>query len=486
MSTPANYPSDLGDHAVFTYFFYWYDTETKTHLGPHGPSLTDDPLTDEPPDTPAITWRGTAWFKNQIEDMIYAGVDVILPVYWRGECCEWWSRPGINNLATALEEVRLSGKTPPAVAMFYDLTSAEDLDLTNKADQDIIYQDISFFYKSIPHAYWARTSDNRPIIWLWSGVEKYKSSFFNFITEDFKNEFSEIPFIVFGNVSVSNDPEEELKGYDALAPWNGQNPDSSSKQIFAISPGMDDRWILSRGNTTFIDRQNGDYYRQGWAKAILCKTPWVTIETWNEFHEATDIAETKQYGRKYLDITHELSPYFKQGILPDNLRLTSEYSGKNSVDILMEDPIKEDGINILPSMGDGRYEAVTESGQSGVRMQFNDPNAGGYLYFMVDDGFYFNQHQKIEVNVTYFDEGYGQISLEYDKADCASDWNPDAMFALGGIIQRGNTKTWKTATIVLSDATFVGHENGGADFRLGANNGQPALISSVQITKVQE
>jgi hypothetical protein len=137
-------------------------------------------------------------------------------------------------------------------------------------------------------------------------------------------------------------------------------------------------------------------------------------------------------------------------------------------------------------MGDGRYEAVTESGQSGVRMQFNDPNAGGYLYFMVDDGFYFNQHQKIEVNVTYFDEGYGQISLEYDKADCASDWNPDAMFALGGIIQRGNTKTWKTATIVLSDATFVGHENGGADFRLGANNGQPALISSVQITKVQE
>jgi len=38
------------------------------------------------------------------------------------------------------------------------------------------------------------------------------------------------------NVSVSNDPEEELKGYDALAPWNGQNPDSSSKQIFAISP----------------------------------------------------------------------------------------------------------------------------------------------------------------------------------------------------------------------------------------------------------
>jgi len=135
-------------------------------------------------------------------------------------------------------------------------------------------------------------------------------------------------------------------------------------------------------------------------------------------------------------------------------------------------------------MGDGRYEAVTESGQSGVRMQFNDPNAGGYLYFMVDDGFYFNQHQKIEVNVTY-------LMKDTDR----SHWNMirrivpvigilDAMFCT-----RRDYSTWqykrpgKLQLLYLVTPTFVGHENGGADFRLGANNGQPALISSVQITK---
>jgi hypothetical protein len=35
------------------------------------------------------------------------------------------------------------------------------------------------------------------------------------------------------------------------------------------------------------------------------------LETWNEFHEASDIADSTQYGRTYIDLTRRLISQFK-------------------------------------------------------------------------------------------------------------------------------------------------------------------------------
>jgi hypothetical protein len=38
----------------------------------------------------------------------------------------------------------------------------------------------------------------------------------------------------------------------------------------------------------------------------------VVIETWNEFHEGTDIADSREYGRQYLELTRKYVDQFKQ------------------------------------------------------------------------------------------------------------------------------------------------------------------------------
>jgi len=40
------------------------------------------------------------------------------------------------------------------------------------------------------------------------------------------------------------------------------------------------------------------------------------IETWSEFHEGTEICETKEYGRQYIELTRKYSDMFKKGEAP--------------------------------------------------------------------------------------------------------------------------------------------------------------------------
>ena len=46
------------------------------------------------------------------------------------------------------------------------------------------------------------------------------------------------------------------------------------------------------------------------------------IETWDEFHEGTDIAESKEYGRQYIELTRKYSDLFKSGRKPSWPRLS--------------------------------------------------------------------------------------------------------------------------------------------------------------------
>jgi hypothetical protein len=484
---PGNFPPAVGSRAIFTYYYYWYDIVTKIHLGPHRPSANEDPLTDEPVNLSDVTWRGTKWHRQQIEDMIYAGIDVFLPVYWDGGGNQRWAQGGIESLAQALEEVRLAGQTPPAVAMFYDTNSIAGMDLTLKENQLHIYEDISFFYRTVPRGYWAITEGGQPIVWIWSAapLRNYDPTFLTTVSELFLNDFGSPPYFVVGTDFVLMKPDQPFEGFDALASWNSMNSHSFTAQFAAVSPGMDERWILSREQDVSIDRENGDYYRRGWAQAMICNTPWLVIETWNEYHEATEIAETIQYGRQYLDMTHRFSQYFKSGQMSPELSLASPFSESSSIQIILDEKNQEQGISMNKSEGDGQHEVASQSGLTGRIMNFGE-STGGYLYFRVDDGFYFNQPQPIEIQVEYFDEGFEPVFLEYDAAPCASNWNAEGMYKQVLLAYRQNTKTWKTATLVLTDAYFTGHQNGSADFRLASFNRQPTLVRQIVITKQKE
>jgi len=483
---PAAYPAPLGARAVFTYYFYWYDYVTGAHLNAHGPAI--DPQTDRPVQDPPVTWRGTAWHAKQLLDMAYAGIDVVMPNYWGDTEQELWPRRGIVTLAQALERVRLAGTTPPAVAMFYDTESLRGHDLRTKAARDAIYDDVRFFFRTIPRPYWALTEGSRPIIWFYgaSWLSGYDSRFLADLATRFARDFGPRPYIILEASWPGGVPT--LKGYDATNYWVGPQTPAWTDTIASVVPGYDEHWIAGRKPPwRVLPREGGAVYRRSLAAATECGVPWLVIETWNEFHEATDIAETVEYGRLYLDITHEYAAWFKAGGLPAGVRIETPYTDSPSVSVVLGASDVSRGLTLAPSEAGigGLHVPVEEAGQAGRRTVFRPPGSPpeAYFYFRVDDGFYFNRPQDVRIDVTYFDQGTEPIYLQYDADPCASNLGAGTTFKRTTLAYRADTKTWKTASIVLRDATFTGAQMWN-DFRLVTQGGQPLTVGSVTVTKL--
>ena len=483
---PAAYPGPLGARVLFTYYFYWYDTVTGAHLGAHGPAI--DPLTDRPVPDPPATWRGTAWHAKQLMDMAYAGIDVVLPNYWGNAERELWPRRGIVTLAQALDRVRTAGTTPPAVGLFYDTESRRGLDLRTKAGRDAIYDDVRFFFTTIPRRYWALAEGSRPIVWFYGAgpLGGYDSAFLADLATRFARDFGAEPYIVLEVGWPAGVPG--LTGQDATYKWIGPQTPVWTDAIASVDPGFDERWIAGRAQPwRVLPREGGAVYRRSLAAATACGVPWLAIETWSGFDEASDIAESVEYGRRYLDITRTYAAWFKAGALPAGVRIETPYADSPSVSTVLGASDVSRGLTLVPSTRDdaGLHVPVVEAGQAGRRTVFLAPDAPeAYLYFRVDDGFYFNRPQDVRIDVTYFDEGTQPIYLDYDAAPCASAWNAETMYKRTTLASASDTKTWKTASIVLRDATFTDHQNQAADFHLVALDGQPLTVGSVAVTKL--
>ncbi|HLO31340.1 MAG TPA: DUF5010 domain-containing protein [Anaerolineales bacterium] len=483
--TPGSFPTALGNRAVFSYYFYWYDVIS----GEHTESLTNVPI-----DSTTMSWRDVNWHKRQLEDIIYSGIDVILPVFWYDEGSNTWSHPGLEKLAEALEQTRLEGKNPPAVAMFLDTTSSKGKDLRLQTEQEYVYQNIHFFFTTIPRDFWALSENERPILWFYVSYfpAAFDQGFIDYIYARFEEDFGVRPYLVFekswdyptetvNGRQVKNTRAKHLQ-YDASYSWGGSLAPNASTQIVSIGPGYDDHTVPDRIPPSFTDRKNGDTYRSNFVYATYCGSPWLAIETWNEYHEATEIAETTEYGRQYLDLTREYTKYFKAGSVPEDLQ--GSYAKANTVSILLGDTNQESGLSLVPNHGDGQHTPVTVGNVAARQtIPHKDGTRGAYFYFFVDDGFYFNSQKNIEVTVTYFDNGTEPIRLQYDSAKCGGSSDGSKIYQSTVLVKRHNTQTWQIASIEISDATLAGNQNFGADFRL-ATATTPLIVSEVKIRKV--
>ena len=59
------------------------------------------------------------------------------------------------------------------------------------------------------------------------------------------------------------------------------------------------------------DRQGGAYYEDQLRQAVRSGRHILAAETWNEFSEGTDIQETVETGRQYIDLTRRYVDQFK-------------------------------------------------------------------------------------------------------------------------------------------------------------------------------
>jgi hypothetical protein len=478
-SVPAPYPQPLGDKAVFTYYFYWYDPQD------HIFNMTDAAI-----DYKTMSWQDVDWHAKQLRDISESGIDVILPIYWYGSYELHWSQGGAKKLAEALELVRSQGITPPSVGLFMDTTSSQGVDLRQEKEQDYFYSQLKFFFTTIPQEYWARAEGERPIVWFYGAnwPAAFDQSFIDYLYRHFEQDFGVRPYLVLEN--SWDYPTETIDGiqfrdynalrlkYDAGYSWGGAISPMFSPRIASIGPGYDDHAVDDRDPPTITNRMNGELYKQNINMAIQCGSPWLAVETWNEYHEGTDIAESLQYGRQYIELSQEYLNYFKQGLLPESAQANLFGS---LILFSASSPDQSQGLSIGPSAGDGLYKQQDIAGFPAVVTLPMEPNApASYLYFQVDNGFYFNQPQPVAITVMYFDEGYEPIEIHYDTAQCGSAFNPDTMYRSIRLVTRRNTLTWKTAVINISNATFAGNQNWASDFRL-VTWLTPLTISEVRV-----
>ncbi|NIA31135.1 MAG: DUF5010 domain-containing protein, partial [Actinobacteria bacterium] len=314
--TGESFSSD--DDLVFTYYFYWYDIYSGAHIW-DDPRHTDDAMQDHPFSMEDFSFKSVAWHKRELLDMMEAGIDVVLPVYWgAARTMKSWSVEGLGNLVKAEQELIAEGKKPPRIGMFFDTTTLSHgeyvlkeadgpTDLTTAFGKAFFFKHVRDFYSLIPPSLWARI-DNQPVVWLYAAgfAKNYDQSLIRYVDEHFSSSFNELtPYIVrevSWNLNTQND-------YAWGAALNG----AQIQGVAAVGPGYNDSAVPGR-TTPIRDRENGEFYRLNWAKVLASARHFVVVETWNEFHEGTDICNSREYGRTFIDITSNFTAKLKQSV----------------------------------------------------------------------------------------------------------------------------------------------------------------------------
>ncbi len=109
--------------------------------------------------------------------------------------------------------------------------------------------------------------------------------------------------------------------YDVYAPirdntyleqfWKIKAQSEKFNQIMVagVAPGYNDTVVRS-GNAPF-SRENGKFYHDRWCDAISMNPDWISITSWNEWHEGTEIEPSIENGDLALNQTKDYIHQFK-------------------------------------------------------------------------------------------------------------------------------------------------------------------------------
>lgn len=463
-----------GERVVATHYFYWY----------RWPDAHFDQLRLHFPDEREVSYESAAWHRGEIEDVLAAGIDALLPVYWGA--VDHYDKPdvafsvrGLPALVEALDGVAAAGRRPPRVGMFYDTTTLLDdtrgagprggrSDLRTSAGRDVFYRTIRDFFCQVPPRHWARI-EGQPLVVLYSAgfAGGWDQEAFDQVARRFEREFAGLrPFIV-------RDASWTGVRTDASCAWgaalDGPHLGQGTVQIGA---GYDDTPVAGR-HTPIREREDGRFYEKSWRAALRSDATLALIETWNEHHEGTSIAETVEYGRQYIELTARYAELFrKRSVLRDDIDLRfpeprprpdgswgETAQGLERLEWRAGEPVV--GLRPIP-WEDGPF--VERAGPGGTSILTEGAARGlTYLYFQVSDRFAFDVDRDFVLEVDYLGPEARPFTLEYDAR--AVDPAGGAYTPVGGA-ERGARGERRTTTFQLRHARFADRQNGRADLRL--------------------
>lgn len=470
-----------GDRIVMTHYFYWYrwPEEHMQHL-----RLNE-------PEPEKVSYESARWHMKQFRDMIAAGIDVALPVYWG--CVDHYDRPGVAfsvrglpPLVEALDRLADTGEPVPRIGLFYDTTTLMNnvrgaepagarADLRTAAGRDVFYRTVRDFFCQVPPRHWA-CIDNQPVVVLYSAgfAAGWNQGAFDELAGRFEKDFRSAPPFVIRDTSWGSIRTDACTTWGAAL--HGPRLGEGTVQIGA---GYDDSPVPDR-TTPIREREEGRFYAKSWQTALAAKRDLVLIETWNEHHEGTSICETREHGRKYIDLTAKYAGLFKKRAVEEG-EIVLRYpeprprpdrtwgksaEGSDAVEFIPGGTeAREGGCGIRPARcSDGPFEMRGKAQDAVIASRGAHPGKVTYLYFQVSDFFAFDTTGDFELELKYRDTGKGVIFLEYDSRQ---PWGTlDGAYTHARRVARYGTGEWRTTRIKLPAARFANRQNSGADFRL--------------------
>jgi hypothetical protein len=209
--------------------------------------------------------------------------------------------------------------------MFFDTTILAGRDLRDSAGMEVFYANVHDFFSRVPARHWERL-DGRPVVWLFlpQSGNSFGQQLFDTAYANFERDFGVRPIIVratgwdcpitgWGPSGSRTDCSRPISTDGSYVWGTAQNGYQPAGTVASVGPGYDERQIPGRTGA-YRPRADGAWYTDNFRKAMVARKPLLAIETWNEFHEASGIAETVEYGRSYLDLTRQLVAQYREAV----------------------------------------------------------------------------------------------------------------------------------------------------------------------------
>jgi hypothetical protein len=227
--------------------------------------------------------------------------------------------------------------------------------------------------------------------------------------------------------------------------------------IAELGPGYNDTAVYGR-KPLIQDRNGGKFYEESWLKLLRRPSDFVMIETWSELHEGTDICETKEYGRQYIELTRKYANLFKTRWSPPWPK--GQFTGAKSV-VFDAAADRAHGIELVKHE-DGSVDKQTVAGSPAL---LSKPAQGsGYIYFKVDDTFKWDGQMRLGAEIEYYDASPGSLGIEYDGSDLRAPGR--GAYTKTSKVRLKGAHRWKKARFTLEKALLTNSENGRADLRI--------------------
>lgn len=169
--------------------------------------------------------------------------------------------------------------------------------------------------------FWSPQSLGGPEAWraLRQKVDPQNSQLWSVDTIDvsYLDVFDTVHLFSAGKWNNSTDVAAGDAGWRARVDSYNKAHNTQRMWTAGVIPGWDESKVAPpRSPTKVFDRRNGAMYEESWRAAVASNPEWITITSWNEWFEDTQIEPGQGYDSLYLDITRKNASLWKQGPSP--------------------------------------------------------------------------------------------------------------------------------------------------------------------------